>query len=131
MCENILQNLPQRKSEVTQVQGPHHAPSSLRGDVVLEHATHAQMASDLGGVVVVGSSNVDLVCYTPRMPKPGETLTGSEFEQLFGGKGANQAVAAALLGSSVRMVSKLGADSLGEVRASLTRLEVSLALLSC
>ena len=62
---------------------------------------------------------------------PGETLTGSEFEQLFGGKGANQAVAAALLGSSVRMVSKLGADSLGEVRASLTRLEVSLALLSC
>ena len=61
----------------------------------------------------------------------GETLTGSEFEQLFGGKGANQAVAAALLGSSVRMVSKLGADSLGEVRASLTRLEVSLALLSC
>ena len=89
------------------------------------------MASDLGGVVVVGSSNVDLVCYTPRMPKPGETLTGSEFEQLFGGKGANQAVAAALLGSSVRMVSKLGADSLGEGRASLTRLEVSLALLYC
>ena len=48
------------------------------------------------------------------MPIPGETLHGTRFEQLFGGKGANQAVAAALLGSSVTMVAKLGEDSLGE-----------------
>uniref|UniRef100_A0A7S3AM72 Ribokinase n=1 Tax=Haptolina ericina TaxID=156174 RepID=A0A7S3AM72_9EUKA len=48
------------------------------------------------------------------MAMPGETLMGSRFEQLFGGKGANQAVAAGLLGSSVTMVAKLGADSLGE-----------------
>ena len=78
--------------------------------------------STLGGVLVVGSSNVDLVARAPRMAAPGETLTGTSFEQLFGGKGANQAVSASLLGSRVRMVSKLGADSLGEsyleVRAS-------------
>lgn len=66
------------------------------------------------GVVVVGSANVDLVTNAPRMPSPGETLHGTRFEQLFGGKGANQAVAAALLGSSVTMVAKLGDDSLGE-----------------
>ena len=66
------------------------------------------------GVVVVGSANVDLVTNAPRMAEPGETLMGTRFEQLFGGKGANQAVAAGLLGSSVAMVAKLGADSLGE-----------------
>ena len=67
-----------------------------------------------GGVVVVGSANVDLVTNAPRMAQPGETLMGTRFEQLFGGKGANQAVAAALLGSSVSMVAKLGTDNLGE-----------------
>ncbi len=72
----------------------------------------------MSGVVVVGSANVDLVTNAPRMPVPGETLLGTRFEQLFGGKGANQAVAAALLGSSVTMVAKLGEDSLGE--ASMT-----------
>jgi ribokinase len=72
--------------------------------------THVAMS----GVVVVGSANVDLVTNAPRMPSPGETLLGTRFEQLFGGKGANQAVAAALLGSSVTMVAKLGEDSLGE-----------------
>ena len=51
------------------------------------------------GVVVVGSANVDLVTNAPRMAEPGETLMGTRFEQLFGGKGANQAVAAGLLGS--------------------------------
>lgn len=66
------------------------------------------------GVVVVGSANVDLVTNASRMPQPGETLHGTRFEQLFGGKGANQAVAAALLGSSVTMVAKLGEDSLSE-----------------
>ncbi|KAK7235944.1 carbohydrate kinase [Aureococcus anophagefferens] len=64
-------------------------------------------------VVVVGSANVDLVTCAPRFARPGETLLGSRFEQLFGGKGANQAVAAALLGSRVSMVAKVGADSLG------------------
>lgn len=75
----------------------------------------------MSAVIVVGSANVDLVTNAPRMANPGETLTGSRFEQLFGGKGANQAVAAALLGSSVSMVAKLGADSLGA--ASLTNFQ--------
>ncbi|EOD26318.1 hypothetical protein EMIHUDRAFT_73582 [Emiliania huxleyi CCMP1516] len=66
------------------------------------------------GVVVVGSANVDLVTNAPRFAEPGETLMATQFEQLFGGKGANQAVAASLLGSSVFMVAKLGTDSLGE-----------------
>lgn len=67
----------------------------------------------MSSVIVVGSANVDLVTNAPRFAGPGETLMGSSFEQLFGGKGANQAVAAALLGSSVSMVCKLGTDSLG------------------
>ena len=46
------------------------------------------------GVVVVGSANVDLVTNAPRFAEPGETLMATQFEQLFGGKGANQAVAA-------------------------------------
>ena len=62
------------------------------------------------------------------MPSPGETLMGTRFEQLFGGKGANQAVAAAMLGSKVVMVAKLGTDSLGE--ASLVNFR-SLGVVSC
>ena len=79
-------------------------------------------------VVVVGSANVDLVCGSPRFCAPGETLIGTNFEQLFGGKGANQAVAASLLGSRVKMVCKTGADSLGEAtRDNFARLGVDAA----
>ena len=67
-----------------------------------------------GGVLVVGSANVDLVAYAPRLPVSGETLAGLSFEQSPGGKGANQAVAAAKLGSDVRFVTQLGEDSMGE-----------------
>jgi ribokinase len=63
---------------------------------------------------VVGSSNVDLVTYVERMPVWGETISAPRFEMSHGGKGANQAVAAAKLGASVVMVSKVGADMLGE-----------------
>lgn len=62
---------------------------------------------------VVGSSNVDLVTYAPRLPVLGETLPGDRFEQHFGGKGANQAVMAAKLGADVTMVTKLGDDIFG------------------
>ena len=79
-------------------------------------------------VVVCGSANVDLVISAPRFPRPGETLLGDDFEQLFGGKGANQAVAAALLGSRVRMVARVGADSLGDATiANFERLGVDAA----
>jgi ribokinase len=63
---------------------------------------------------VVGSSNVDLVTYVERMPVWGETVSAPRFEMSHGGKGANQAVAAAKLGASVVMVSKVGDDMLGE-----------------
>jgi ribokinase len=61
-------------------------------------------------IVVVGSSNMDLVAKAPRIPVAGETLTGTDFFMLPGGKGANQAVAAAKLGADVVFVAKLGKD---------------------
>jgi ribokinase len=63
---------------------------------------------------VVGSTNVDLVTYIERMPVWGETIAAPRFEMNHGGKGANQAVAAAKLGAEVVMVSKVGDDMLGE-----------------
>jgi ribokinase len=64
-------------------------------------------------ITVVGSINMDLVFRTPRMPAVGETITGSEFRQVAGGKGANQAVAAARQGAEVRFVGAVGSDSFG------------------
>ncbi len=63
---------------------------------------------------VVGSNMVDLIAYAPRMPIIGETLEAPSFEMGFGGKGANQAVAAAKLGAAVVMVSKVGDDMFAE-----------------
>lgn len=65
-------------------------------------------------ICVVGSSNIDLVSYAPRLPKLGETLTGTRFQMGFGGKGANQAVMAAKLGAEVAMITKLGNDIFGK-----------------
>jgi ribokinase len=71
-------------------------------------------------VVVVGSINLDLVAATQRIPVAGETVSGTSFNTFPGGKGANQAVAAARLGAPVSMIGKLGNDSFGaELRASL------------
>lgn len=64
-------------------------------------------------VVVVGSCNTDLISYTPRLPKPGETINGHRFSIGFGGKGANQCVAAARLGAKTAMVAMVGNDSFG------------------
>ena len=66
--------------------------------------------NDMKKVVVVGSSNVDMIAKVHHLPKPGETVGGGEFMQTFGGKGANQAVAAARLGASVAFVTSLGKD---------------------
>jgi len=63
---------------------------------------------------VVGSSNIDLTFRTSRLPRPGETLAGSDFHLGQGGKGANQAVAAARLGARVSMVTRVGQDIFGE-----------------
>ena len=66
-----------------------------------------------GHVVVVGSLNMDLVARAPRLPKPGETLAGHAFAQVPGGKGGNQAVAAARLGANVAMLGFVGDDPNG------------------
>jgi ribokinase len=73
-----------------------------------------------GRVVVVGSSNIDLVMKMPRLPRVGETVTDATFVQAFGGKGANQAVGAARAGAEVSFVGCVGDDAYGaQVRGSL------------
>lgn len=65
-------------------------------------------------IVVVGSANTDMVFRSNRLPEAGETLLGARFSMVAGGKGANQAVAAARLGGDVAFVARVGRDSLGE-----------------
>ena len=65
-------------------------------------------------VLVVGSSNTDMVLRVPRIPKPGETVLGGAFVMAAGGKGANQAVAAARAGANVVFVARVGEDVFGE-----------------
>lgn len=73
-------------------------------------------------IVVVGSVNIDLVARAERIPVPGETVHGSDFQMHPGGKGANQAVAVARLGYPVRMIASVGSDAFGvELRAKLVR----------
>ncbi|MGC1416130.1 MAG: ribokinase [Candidatus Acidiferrum sp.] len=64
-------------------------------------------------IAVVGSANVDLTTFNDVFPRPGETIFGQKFDLGFGGKGANQAVAAKLCGASVAMVAKVGSDLFG------------------
>src|SRR5437588_7700866 len=63
-------------------------------------------------ITVVGSANVDLVARCKKLPRPGETLTDAALERFPGGKGANQAVAAARLGACVRFIGRVGSDDL-------------------
>jgi ribokinase len=72
-------------------------------------------------VAVVGSINLDLVATVPRLPRPGETLAGATLDQVPGGKGANQAVAAARLGADVRFVGAVGRDDFGSRATSELR----------
>ncbi|NEP15763.1 MAG: ribokinase [Leptolyngbya sp. SIO4C1] len=65
-------------------------------------------------ILVLGSLNMDLVGRVERLPQPGETLLGETFEMVPGGKGANQAVAAARLGSPVQMIGRVGSDAFGQ-----------------
>ena len=71
-------------------------------------------------IAIVGSLNMDLVVRAPHMPIPGETVIGSDFRTIPGGKGANQAVAAARLGAEVTMIGRVGDDDFG--RAQLRNL---------
>lgn len=74
-------------------------------------------------IVVVGSINMDLVIRTPRMPLPGETLRGSDFHVIPGGKGANQAVAAARQGGNVTLIGRVGDDDFGRAQQNGLRQE--------
>ncbi len=65
-------------------------------------------------ITVVGSLNMDFIVRTPRIPQPGETIVGGEFHTAPGGKGANQAVAAARLGGRVSMVGQVGNDAFAQ-----------------
>src|SRR6266702_7332457 len=64
-------------------------------------------------IAVIGSANTDLPTFSDTFPRPGETIFGTKFDLGFGGKGANQAVAARLCGASVGMVAKVGSDLFG------------------
>jgi ribokinase len=80
-------------------------------------------------IVVVGSLNMDLVVRAGRLPRPGETVVGRDFVQVPGGKGANQAVAAARLGAAVTMIGRVGDDDFGrQLVGSLGRHEVETKL---
>jgi ribokinase len=72
------------------------------------------MTTNRPHIAVVGSSNIDLTFRTPRLPQPGETLSGQAFQLSYGGKGANQAVMAARLGARVTFLSKVGSDVFAE-----------------
>lgn len=65
-------------------------------------------------ILVVGSVNTDLIIYTPKIPKSGETILGGEFMKKLGGKGANQAIAASRMNAKVFLYAKIGKDSFGE-----------------
>ncbi|MBA3825489.1 MAG: ribokinase [Ktedonobacterales bacterium] len=85
------------------------------------------MAHSPPTVVVIGSSNIDLVVRVPHLPLPGETILGSEVKRIAGGKGANQAVAAQRAGADVAFIGCLGDDDYGDVAAeSLSEAGVNL-----
>lgn len=65
-------------------------------------------------IVVVGSSNTDMIVKVPRIPRPGETILGGKFSTAAGGKGANQAVAAARAGGEVTFIARVGEDMFGQ-----------------
>ncbi|MFF3407810.1 ribokinase [Streptomyces sp. NPDC002742] len=77
-------------------------------------------------IAVLGSTNMDLVAYVAKAPQRGETVTGREFRTIPGGKGANQAVAAAHAGADVSLVGAVGADSFGsQLRSTLEHFGVN------
>ena len=65
-------------------------------------------------IVVLGSLNMELVVALPHLPRPAETVAGERLQTFPGGKGANQAVAAARLGGDVKMVGRVGSDAFGD-----------------
>lgn len=81
----------------------------------------ARASSRTGAVVVVGSISVDLTVAAAPLPRPGETVTGTRFSTVLGGKGANQAVAAARAGASTTIVGAVGRDPFGRLALDALR----------
>lgn len=77
----------------------------------------------MSNIIVLGSSNMDMVVKSSRLPKPGETILGGTFLMNPGGKGANQAIAVARLGGKVRFISKIGNDIFGKQLLELYKSE--------
>ncbi|EFN66436.1 Ribokinase [Camponotus floridanus] len=65
-------------------------------------------------IVIVGSCMIDFTCFSPRLPKPGETIVGTKFERKYGGKGGNQCITAAKLGGSTALIASLGSESFAQ-----------------
>src|SRR5690242_5275810 len=83
-------------------------------------------------VVVCGSMNMDVIAYAERLPRPGETLSDARLEYAPGGKGANQAVAAARMGAQTAFVGTHGDDEFGRAaRDSLAAAGVDVAHVAC
>ncbi len=82
---------------------PHNSPEIASSEMMAKQSF----------IAVVGSANVDLTTFNDVFPRPGETIFGKKFDLGFGGKGANQAVAARLCGANVGMVAKVGSDLFG------------------
>jgi ribokinase len=81
----------------------------------MRHRGLIQSMSASSTIVVIGSSNTDMIVRTPTLPRPGETLLGGEFITAAGGKGANQAVAARRAGGQVAYVARIGSDMFGDL----------------
>jgi ribokinase len=81
-------------------------------------------------ITVIGSVNLDIVAKAPRLPSPGETVTGAELYRFPGGKGANQALAARRLGATVRLVACVGEDAAADEALALLR-EGGVDLVAC
>ena len=86
---------------------------AVRQPCALANAPRPRYSHGVTAIVVLGSANLDLVVRQPRMPEPGETLFGSGFDTVPGGKGLNQAIAAARAGGDVAFLGAVGDDDFG------------------
>jgi ribokinase len=91
-----------------------HGVKEFQIEASRRRSQHVNRRASAGSIVVLGSLNMDLVVALPRLPRPAETVAGERLQTFPGGKGANQAVAAARLGGDVKMVGRVGFDTFGD-----------------